>query len=722
MLGLASQIPAPAQNGKLHVGFVHINTQCWTFFRFHLMASAKALEIQVTDRPISTLHEQVSEIHKLLDGPIDVLMFRPVATDAPGLLDVLRRAQTLGVKLIAIDGSVGGGFDLTTVGVDNRQGQADLTDYICRRLGGKGKIAHLQGDQKMDAGRLRTQGLHHVVAQYPGIDLVFEVGVDWGSPIPLRTQGEALAREALAANPQLKAIITTSDESAYGVYDVLLELGLQEQVLVTGFDALPDALIAIDEGRIEASVHQPLELMAERALQDALRLTSRDPGPATHTQLAADIISKATLVDAALRALRLFPDVIGDLTQRRLQQQANATFLETLIDNLPHALFVKDAERLAYVRHNRAADAWLNAAPGSQLGKTAFDIFPAEVAEHFNASDREILAGGIAVDIQEEESYLPDVGKRYVHTQKIPIFDAHGKPAFLLGISQDITERKQAEAILAQHARDLEVANEALKENQEKLVAAGKMAALGSLVAGVAHELNTPIGNGMIVVTTLKDHTRNLASHYPNSLTRSMLEDYLQGAIQGGELLERNLNRAAELINSFKQIAIDQTSSQARRFSLSTLVAEVTLALRPSLRRTPITIEQEVPDGIMMDSYPGPLEQVLINLINNAVTHGFAGRDKGHIRISAGPSAADQVELVVADDGVGIAENDLPKIFIPFFTTNSDAGGSGLGLSISHDIVTGLLGGRIDVDSTVGHGSRFRLTLPLRVTRKPVST
>ena len=712
---LFNQEMIPQRPTDIRVGYVHPDAPCWTFFRYHLLIKASQQRVAVLDRQVSTLSEQIAEINSLLREQIDVVMLRPFASGDADLLAVVQRALALGVEVIALDGSVGGDVDITTVSVDNVAGQAGIANYICQRLNGKGRIAHLQGNQNMETGRLRTQGLHGVLERYPGIELVHEVELDWGSPTPLRAQGDALARLALAAHPSLDAIITTSDESAFGVHDALLDLGLQGKVLVTGFDALPEALVAIEDGWMEASAYQPLETMAERALQDALRLVRNKPGMATHTKLSADVISKSNLVDASLRALRLFPSVINELNERRSQQQASASFLETLIDNLPDILFVKDAESLAYVRRNRAADEWLGVAPGSLLGKTAFDVYPEEVAARFHASDREILANGVPVDIPEEVSYLRTTGTRYMHTQKIPIFDTRGKPVYLMGVLQDITEQKMAEIALSQRANDLELAIETLRKDREKLVAAEKMAALGSLVAGVAHELNTPIGNGLLAATTLLDNTRTVAEKFTSGLSRSALNNYLADAIDGAEILERNLHRAADLVNSFKQIAIDQSSTQLRRFSLSTVVSEVLLTLMPTIKKTPFTVNQSVPDDIVLNSYPGPLEQVLINLINNAVIHGLAGRASGQICISASLSDTETVKLIVEDNGRGIPDEQLNKVFSPFYTTKTDEGGAGLGLSITHSIVTGLLGGELELTSAVDAGTRFCITIPLVV-------
>ena len=316
--------------------------------------------------------------------------------------------------------------------------------------------------------------------------------------------------------------------------------------------------------------------------------------------------------------------------------------------------------------------------------------------------------------IREEQSFHEKFGTRYTHTRKIPILDADGHPEYLMVISEDITKRKLAEQALAEHAAELEKTNLALTKNYEKLVQAEKMAALGALVAGVSHELNTPIGNAVIATSTYADHTRTIADKLGVGLTRSMLENYLAEAVTGIDILERNLRRSAELIHSFKQVAIDQSSSLARKFNLATVVAEMLLTLSPMLKKTPFVVKQEIPTDLVLDSFPGPLEQVLMNLINNAVIHGFEGRTSGLITISAQLVRADQLELVVQDNGIGIAPDRIKRIFDPFFSTKFGKGGSGLGLSVSRNIVTRLLGGKIEVSSTPEEGARFTLTLPLQ--------
>ena len=250
---------------------------------------------------------------------------------------------------------------------------------------------------------------------------------------------------------------------------------------------------------------------------------------------------------------------------------------------------------------------------------------------------------------------------------------------------------------------------------QAELVRSEKMSALGALVAGIAHELNTPIGNSLTVASTLQDHGNAFAAEMSKGLTRSKLDEFVQSSQQGTNILMRSLHHAAELVSSFKQVAVDQTSVNRRVFRLKETLNEILLTLGPTLRKTTHVVTCVVPEDIALDSYPGPLGQVVTNLINNALLHAFDGRQHGKIVITATVNQPGWVDIAVSDDGCGIALAHLDKVFDPFFTTKLGTGGSGLGLNIVYNLVTTSLGGRIQVMSPPGAGACFTLTLPLRV-------
>jgi signal transduction histidine kinase len=250
---------------------------------------------------------------------------------------------------------------------------------------------------------------------------------------------------------------------------------------------------------------------------------------------------------------------------------------------------------------------------------------------------------------------------------------------------------------------------------QAELVRSEKMSALGAMVAGIAHELNTPIGNSLTVASTLQDHSANFLAEMGKGLTRSKLDEFVQNTQQGTSILMRSLHHAAELVSSFKQVAVDQTSVNRRVFRLRETLNEILLTLGPTLRKTTHTVECLVPEDIALDSYPGPLGQIITNLINNALVHAFEGRQNGKIVITATLTQPGWVDIAVRDDGLGIPQAHLDKVFDPFFTTKLGKGGSGLGLNIVYNLVTTSLGGRVQVVSTSGQGACFTLSLPLRV-------
>jgi signal transduction histidine kinase len=263
-------------------------------------------------------------------------------------------------------------------------------------------------------------------------------------------------------------------------------------------------------------------------------------------------------------------------------------------------------------------------------------------------------------------------------------------------------------------ALDKARAYERVKLTQTKLVEQEKLAALGSIVAGVAHELNTPIGNSLLVASSLKEKNDAFIQSLRNgSLKRSEMERYCRNSTEAVELIVRNLDTSAQLVSSFKQISADQTSNQRRTFDLAKICEELARTLAARIRREGHQLSINIEPGIMMDSFPGPLGQVLSNLVINAIVHGFESGTPGKIEIEAELHHPSSVTLRCKDNGKGIPEKNLKRIFEPFFTTRLGLGGSGLGLHISYNIVHSVLGGSISVRSEENVGSSFTLELPL---------
>ncbi len=316
--------------------------------------------------------------------------------------------------------------------------------------------------------------------------------------------------------------------------------------------------------------------------------------------------------------------------------------------------------------------------------------------------------------------------------------DSAGKIVGFLGIARDITLQLQAEQALQElnyqlekrveeRTAELEETNtnlattmQNLQLAQAELVRSEKLTALGDIVAVVAHEINTPIGNCLTVATTLRDRSEELFGEVASgTIRKSSLSKYMDDNKAGMDILIRGLHRSSELVTNFKQVAVDQTSEQRRQFILDKVVNEVVGLMMPMLRKTPyklvISIEEEIP----MDSFPGPVEQIVTNLINNSILHAFEENQQGTMTLSARREGR-HVRIEFSDNGRGIPENYLNRIFDPFFTTKLGRGGTGLGLNIVHNIVRKMLGGQIEVTSAAGQGTTFVIVLPLVAPINPI--
>lgn len=262
---------------------------------------------------------------------------------------------------------------------------------------------------------------------------------------------------------------------------------------------------------------------------------------------------------------------------------------------------------------------------------------------------------------------------------------------------------------------------QALKRATEELTRSEKMAALGSLVAGISHELNTPIGNSVTVASNLQDQVQTLEREISDgTLKRSSMAQFISSATTGLNILTRSLDTAKELIHSFKQVAVDQSSEKRRQFELGAVLEELAITLRPMFRQTPYRMELDVQPGIALDSYPGALGQIMTNLVSNSLVHAFEGRVHGTMRIRTRATDSAHVELVFSDDGVGIPQDQQARVFDPFFTTKLGHGGSGLGLNIVYNLVTAVLGGSIRLESAPEQGVSMVMVLP-RVAPQPVA-
>jgi PAS domain S-box-containing protein len=391
--------------------------------------------------------------------------------------------------------------------------------------------------------------------------------------------------------------------------------------------------------------------------------------------------------------------------------QASERQFHTLADSIPQLVWMADAVGNIYWFNNH----W-HEYTGTSVNDTGSHDWQAILApaslEDARQRWAQTLEAGTSLEL--ELSLLGKDGQyRPFLTRVIPLRDPAGAIYGWIGTHIDISERKRNEQAVRDARDTAETALQHLKETQHSLIEAEKLAALGRLVAGVAHEINNPVGTSLTVASALERKTAMIATEMAQgTLRRSSLLEFLETSREASLQLVANLNRAAELIQSFKQVATDRNQSNQRTFDLGDLTEQIVLSLRPGLGEKNLTLKVECQRGLTMISYPGPYGQVLTNLFLNSVTHAFADGKEGSIDIKVVAAGKDHVEILFSDDGCGMSADDRRKAFDPFFTTRRDQGSTGLGLHIVHSLVTNYLGGRLHLDSEPGEGTRVRLVLP----------
>jgi signal transduction histidine kinase len=284
--------------------------------------------------------------------------------------------------------------------------------------------------------------------------------------------------------------------------------------------------------------------------------------------------------------------------------------------------------------------------------------------------------------------------------------------------------KREAENELRASKEKAESALLELNAAQQNLIDAERLAALGGLVAGVAHEVNNPIGISLTVASSFARRADMFEAELRGNtpLRRSQLEEFVRTSQDAAQQLVANLQRAGELIQSFKQVAVDRSHAERRQFGLSEATEQIIASLRPVLKKAPISLTVDMPDGLVVDGFPGSYGQILTNLFLNAVNHAFPDGAGGSITISARPRGTDDIEIIFADNGAGMTPDVQRQAFDPFFTTRRNDGGTGLGLHIVYNLVTQQLGGRMMLESRLGQGTTFRIIMPRAATGAADST
>ena len=404
--------------------------------------------------------------------------------------------------------------------------------------------------------------------------------------------------------------------------------------------------------------------------------------------------SATAVRDESGRVLR-HEGTVRDITDQRHAEQALAASrrqLQTVIDSVPAVINVKDTS-FRYLLMNRYMARIFDVDPAEAVGRTTNEIMARYGASKETSGDHRVLSTGEELGFYEEAYFDSTHRLRHWMANKVPVQSADGVIEYIVTVALDITDRKRGEQE-TQRARDsAENALNNLRATQNSLIESEKLAALGRLVAGVAHEVNNPVGIGVTVATALQRRCLIFAEDLARGeLKRSSLDAFVQANLDAAGQLVANLNRAAELIQSFKQVAVDRNMPDRRQFNLADLTEQIVTSLRPGLRSRNLTLTVDCAPDIDMNSYPGPYGQVVTNLFLNSVAHAFPASTSGELCITAREAGDEFVEIVYSDDGVGMSDDVRRHAFDPFFTTRRDKGGTGLGLTSSTTSSSTVLG------------------------------
>jgi signal transduction histidine kinase len=450
--------------------------------------------------------------------------------------------------------------------------------------------------------------------------------------------------------------------------------------------------------------------LASDAADDARRnITTVEQTIPVMIDLAENSLQRTALMALAQRATA-FRDGLKTLAE---QFATRTSLLKTAIDDNQAAMIavINKLSAQMTLRELQAqgsfdhtlADIYQNVALVAVIFLTVIVVIGALIARSIILPLKEIMAAMHSVVAEKYDQAIAGTQAR----------DEIGEMARSVAVFREnaIAKRKAENELRASKER-AEKALDDLREAQQNLIAAEKLAALGGLVAGVAHEVNNPIGISLTVASSFARRCDDFAKEVSSGpLRRSRLDEFLEGGRDAANQLVSNLQRAGELVQSFKQVAVDRSHADRRPFDLRESTDQIIASLRPVLKKSQIALTVDVPAGITMDSYPGSYGQVLTNLFLNSVIHAFPDGRAGSVIVEA-RQVRDDVDIFVSDDGVGMSDEIQRRALDPFFTTRRNEGGTGLGLHIIFNLVTQQLGGRLTFESRLGWGTRFRISIP----------
>jgi PAS domain S-box-containing protein len=418
-----------------------------------------------------------------------------------------------------------------------------------------------------------------------------------------------------------------------------------------------------------------------------------------------------------------FDEMKNSLKNRITTINEQLKFQQLLIDSINTPIFIRDTEGL-FIDCNNAFTSFYGLSKKEIIGNTMDCILQGKYLTEQLSLEKNLLdVGGFNV----YETKLPnkDNELKNIIIYKNTYYDIDNKLKWIIGTYFDITEINKAkkeiekfneelQQMVYKRTEQLEKSNEELQKTifdlnltQDKLIESEKMASLGGLVAGVAHEINTPVGISLTAITHFVELNKNLRDNFEkDSLSEDGFKEFIKTSKELAQLINSNLVKTAHLIRSFKQVAVDQTNEEKRKFDLKEYTNETIFSLSNIIKKAQLKVIVDIDDNIVIDSYPGSFSQIITNLITNSINHAYKDKKSGIININA-KRYKDGIKLIYKDDGVGIDKETLPKIFEPFFTTNREKGGTGLGLNIIYNIITRNLNGQISCNSENNQGVEF---------------
>ena len=399
----------------------------------------------------------------------------------------------------------------------------------------------------------------------------------------------------------------------------------------------------------------------------------------------------------------VFMLIIRDITDRKTAEEALQESEEkyrTILESIEDGYFEIDME---------ANFTFYNDALTRILGYPEEEILEENLLKFIDKNASENLHQNLN-DMFDTEKSTKDIEwivltkngtEKYVEASLSVMWNIEGEKIGFRGLLRDVTKRKLAET--------------ELKMAQDHLMQSEKMAVLGELVAGVAHEINTPIGIGVTGMSALEERSNDIKKIYAkNDLTQDDFENYINTVSEASTTVLSNLQRAAEMVRTFKQVAADQSSERRRTFKLKEYINDIIFSMRPRLKKTRHMITVKCPDDLELETYPGALSRIVTNLVMNSLIHGFDKKEKGKIVFDI-KREKEGLLFKYSDNGKGMEQEVVGKIFDPFFTTRRGQGGTGLGLHIVYNLVTQTLNGTIECNSKPGKGTVFFIRIPFEV-------